>query len=1234
MATIPGWYSPAEDESPDWGPCPACGTANAATARFCQACGRQLVEPDPDPVVAEVLTAVVGELLPTSDAFALPADAEARLTAARDALAAAGGTLRELAGSPFTVAAVFGPAPPDGISTLTAVRAAATARDAVTGESVALRVGVGGSDVRSDDEHAAELWRGRVIDLALRLSRMATPGEVILGESAYRLIRDAVDVEPIDPRADPDGNDVGPLRVRAVLQPAGALDPGGAADDAPIDSTEWGEVGLGNASGEEPPWGDPWSDTYGWEAGTQPAAEQPSPWAEGDIDTREPGPWAEGEGDTQEPSPWAEGDGNTQEPSPWAEPDIAAGEPPAIEGEPDVIDGEADEPAAEASGREERDQGDVAAAPHEPIGAALLERHAPLLALHEALDRAIADSRPVIVTIGGVDGSGRTSLARWFAGETADRAWTIQIACRPAEAGGTAWPFAALVRAAIGLDGPTDRGDLGARLRAAIDDDRGDEHAGTLARYVGGDEGGTPPDETRAAIAALLSATVARRPLVVIVDDADGAPASARALFESVVSAVQGPLLIVSIGGDPADVAVQPLTDAAVGELVERLLARPNLPPDATAAIVRACGGIPLAVEHLVAMLADDGHLRWEYGRWTPTVDLASLPLPADLSSLIARRIGGLREEERRVAAVAAIAGGPFDAETVGDAIGVDGARVRETCVTLADRGILRRVDDHAFAFGHDVIAGPAAAYADRDAVRAMHAISADRLTTDRAPGPDIDEAIGAHLERAFRIAGADAGREASGRRAAVHLTRAARGAADVGDDDASLALLRRAAGVLPTRDPGRAQLLLDSATTLVARDERGPAERLLGDAVRAARASGDELLELRARVTRARMLAEASRVEDQIESLRHACETAIAAAAARADHPTAATAWSARGWVHVVRGNFAGAADAFERAATASAAAGRRRDEVSALRDLAGAVVDGPAPVDEAIERCRSMLQRARGTRAEAAVASALAVLLARRGRADEARETLASSSASAEEDVDVAAICRTALVELHAGSPDRAEQPLRSALQQDIPAAARGAVQALLAYVLTELGRVEAIGVADAAASLADGDDVMSQVTWRAAKARCLAVGGRQTEARALVRLALRLADQTDLSELRARTRLDLAEVLLASGRANEAGPAARSAVRALERKGSVAGARRAREILDRVAGRAASTAPVEAEDMARGDATALTQTSGNGESQDAMQVSSDSAPAGAVATDQDDSSESGKRDRHWFW
>jgi tetratricopeptide (TPR) repeat protein len=1213
MDTVPGWYSPAEDESPHWGPCPTCGTANAAIARFCQACGRPLVEAEADPSGIEVLTAVVGELVSATEAFALAPDADERLVAVRDALAAAGGVLRELPGNPHTVAAVFGPAPRDGVSTLTAVRAAMTARDAVTVGDDALRVGIGGSDVPGDDDQAVELWRGRVVDLALRLSRMAAPGEVILGEGAYRLVRTAVDVEAVDPRADLAGDDVGPLRLRGVVEAVDAPDVRG--DDAPFDDgiaapAESQAEAAEDASGPiEPTWTDTWNDTFAWGLSTteEPAAEDAEELAEDD----EPGV------DT---------------------------EPPVLDEPPLPSDAALEEEAPRPT--EEPEETDAAAPPREPGGATLLERDPVLARLREALEHAIEGSRPVVVTLGGVAGSGRTSVARWFAGEIADRAWTVEIACRRSDAGGTSWPFAPLVRAILGLEGPIDRGDLDDRLRAALGE-AGIEHAGRLAAYLAGDAGGAPPDETRDAIAALVSATVARRPLVLIVDDADRASAGSRATFDDVIAAVSGPLLVVAIGRDPADVEVAPLSDDAVAELVERLLARPNLPPDAIAAIVAACDGIPLAVEHLVAMLADDGHLRWEYGRWTPSVDLASLPLPADLPSLIARRVGGLRHDERRLAAVAALSD-VVDGTVLADALGLGTDEVSLVIGSLTDRGVFRAGADGRIAFGHDVIADVAAGYVEREAAHAMHRRTADAIAADRPPGPDVDELLGAHLERAYRAGGAEHDRETTGRRAADHLASAARGAADVGDEDASLALLRRAAAVLPAHDPARAQLLLDSAVTLAAREERGPAERLLGDAIRAARAAGDDLLELRATLARARMLAAASRIEDQIEALRDAAEAAIAAATAREDLVTLAAGWSARGWVHAIRGHFAGAADAFERSADAAAAAGRRRDELSALADLAGAIVDGPAPVDEAIARCTRLRERVRGTAVEPTVGSTLAVLLARAGRDADARALSASLlDAPPGESTIVAIRTRAALVELLGGSPDGAEAVLRPALETELPPDTRGAAHAWLAYAMTASGRSEeGLVAAEAAARLADGDDVVSHVTWRAARARCLAATGRDREARALVRLALRLADQTDLSELRARTRLDLAEVLLESGRANEAGPAARAALRVLERKGSVAEARRARAILDRIAGRSPSS------QAARGvsDAGATHDdraaepdpATGDPDMRDGrVDAGGDvpvTAPIGTTGGPPDDaadgSGDAGKRERHWFW
>jgi tetratricopeptide (TPR) repeat protein len=1255
MDTVPSWFSPAEDESPEWGPCPSCGTANAAAARFCQACGRPLVEPDPEPTSVDVLTAVVAELVSASAAFSLAQDADLRLGEVRDALLAAGGLGRELPGNPHTVAAVFGPAPRDGVSTMTAIRAALGARDSVTVGDLALRVGIGASDVRGDDEQAVELWGGRVIDLALRLSRMAGPGEVILGEGAYRLVRGDVHAEAIDPRADIEGDDVGPLRLHGVVGEIGrgatpsdppasmseAVMPADApqhdADSEPTESFDTWAAGVEAQAPAEEPDLDlmrtgflDLAPAMGAQPAPRPRVAEPVP----EPPTSEPDP----EAPTSEPDPEAP----TSEPVPQTPPASPAADPPE-EAEPlpaEAIDRPGDEPTPPAP---------FETAP-EPTTTALLEREQALASLGDGLDRAIAQDRPVVLALGGRSGSGRTSVARWFAAQAAERAWTVEIACRRPEAGGRSWPFAPLVRAILGVDGPAPLDTLHSRALDALGHDAADR-AAAIAAYLDG-SGSTAPGDVPAAIADLISATVARRPLVLVVDDADRVPAAARSAFDRVLASVIGPLLVVLVTQDEGDVLAEPLSDRASADLVERLLAHPNLPPDSIAAIVGACGGIPLALEHLVAMLADDGHLRWEYERWTPTVDLASLPLPADLTSLIARRVGGLTSGERRVAAAAALGADVIDVHTLSDLLG-GAPEVWTIASSLAERGILRRLDDDRFTFGHDALAGVAATYAERAQAAAIHLAAADALASDRPAGPDVDEEIGAHLERAFRTAATGPDREVVGRRAAEHLARAARGATDVGDDDAALDLLRRAANLLPDHDAARAALLLDSAAMLGARGDRGAAERLLGDAVRAARAAGEDLLELRATVARARMLAAASRIEDQIEALRDAADAAIAAATAREDETTAAAAWSARGWVHAMHGHFAGAADAFANAAAASAAAGLRREELTALADLAAAVVDGPAPVGEAVDRARWILDRVRGTGVEPAVASALAVLLARSGALDEARAVLDGIVDAPAESAGAAAVAsRAALVEVHAGSGDRARSWLRAALEVAPSPTELGIVHAWLAYVLAGDGdREEAVAAADLAATLADPDDVTSQVTWRAAKARCLAAAGRTTEARAMARSALRLADQTDLSELRARTRLDLAEVLLAAGRSNEAGPAARAALRALERKGSVAEAARARALLARIAGRAAEegshadAAPSEGREGEVADAVPTSDASPNGDAPADAAARTDAAAAsptgraspvggGPDPRPSDEPAETGKRDRHWFW
>ena len=64
------------------------------------------------------------------------------------------------------------------------------------------RTGVNtGEVVAGDVETGQRLVTGDVVNTAARLEQAAPPNEVLLGDATYRLVRDAVDVEPVEPLA-------------------------------------------------------------------------------------------------------------------------------------------------------------------------------------------------------------------------------------------------------------------------------------------------------------------------------------------------------------------------------------------------------------------------------------------------------------------------------------------------------------------------------------------------------------------------------------------------------------------------------------------------------------------------------------------------------------------------------------------------------------------------------------------------------------------------------------------------------------------------------------------------------------------------------------------------------------------------------------------------------------------------------------------------------------------------
>jgi tetratricopeptide (TPR) repeat protein len=115
-----------------------------------------------------------------------------------------------------------------------------------------------------------------------------------------------------------------------------------------------------------------------------------------------------------------------------------------------------------------------------------------------------------------------------------------------------------------------------------------------------------------------------------------------------------------------------------------------------------------------------------------------------------------------------------------------------------------------------------------------------------------------------------------------------------------------------------------------------------------------------------------------------------------------------------------------------------------------------------------------------------------------------------------------------------------------------------AFLARTLLEQGRdKEAEEYTNVSARLAARADLLSQILWRSIQARLLSRRNQMQEAEALAREAVALAQATDFVNYKADALLDLAQVLKASGRIDEAVTTASNALHFYQLKGNTVSA-----------------------------------------------------------------------------
>ncbi len=733
--------------------CPSCGEENADRARFCQRCATPLEEAAPPPGdVRKVVTIVFADVT-GSTALGERLDPEAlRRVMGRyfDEMAAAierhGGTVEKFIGD--AVMAVFGIPRLHEDDAVRAVRAAIGMREALEalnldlerehGEGLAARIGVNTGEVVAGDPSAGQrLVTGDAVNVAARLEQAAAPGEILLGDPTYRLVKDAVEVEPVDALA---------LKGKQQPVPAFRL--------------------------------------------------------------------------------------------------IAV--------------------AADTAGHERH------------LDSPMVGRAKELSLLEHALERAVTDRTSHLFTLMGPAGVGKSRLVAEFLGGSVSEATVLRGRCLSYGEGITFFPLADVVHQAAGiLDS-----DLPAVARSKLDDVLGDAPdrdrvAGLVAGLFGWADPGATEDAFWA-VRKLLEHLARDRPLVVVFDDIHWGEPTFLDLIEHLADWTRdAAVLLLCIarpellevrpgwgGGkmNATSILLEPLAGDDASQLVDNLLGRADIPQVARDRILEAAEGNPLFVEEMLAMLIDDGLLRFEDGAWRSVEDLANVTVPPTIHLLLAARLDRLDADERAVIERGSVEGKVFHSGAVAT-LSQETARpnVRSRLLALARKELIRPdrpefAGEDAFRFRHLLIRDAAYQAMPKEQRADLHERFAGWLAeAARERMAEYEEILGYHLEQAYRyreeLGAADEAARGIATRAAEYLFASAVRADERNDLNAAKAFLERSVALSDGGLQGRSLLLL--AEVVQELGEYTAAHEIVLRARDVADAVGDRALFLRAELVR-----------------------------------------------------------------------------------------------------------------------------------------------------------------------------------------------------------------------------------------------------------------------------------------------------------------------------------------------------------------------------------------------
>lgn len=468
----------------------------------------------------------------------------------------------------------------------------------------------------------------------------------------------------------------------------------------------------------------------------------------------------------------------------------------------------------------------------------LVGREGELATLFDAFDRVRREGEPQLITLVGVPGIGKSRLvAELFQRIDAspEIVWWRQGRALPYGAGVSFWALTEMVKAQAGIHENDEEGDAAEKLRDAVaqtvDAHERDWVFRQLEPLVGlGDDLGPNRTEAFAAWRRYLEGVAEQHPLVLVFEDLHWADDGLLDFVDHLAEWASGvPMLVLGTarpelldrrpnwgGGklNASTLALSPLADAEAARVIGAVLQQQLLPAQLQETLLERAGGNPLYAEQFARLFLEHGSVE-------------KLPVPENVQGIIAARLDGLPDGEKRVLQDAAVLGKVFWSGGVASLTGFDDRTLLDSLHALVRKGFVRRerrsavAGEEEFAFRHVLVRDVGYGQIPRPARVNKH-VAAAAWVESLGREEDHAELLAHHYATALELAQA-AGHETKDlvERARLALRNAGDRAAVLNSSGVAAGFYRAALDLWPDDAPDRPLLL----------HALGRAEYLSGDA-------------------------------------------------------------------------------------------------------------------------------------------------------------------------------------------------------------------------------------------------------------------------------------------------------------------------------------------------------------------------------------------------------------------